>query len=256
MESPFSFRQGQPVNVIGRVFDTPVAIQGVNWLPVNQTFFWIFFTWRSVKNHRGWPGWQHLLVGGMKMTVMLGSEWCHNLAHTAAARAAGQPVDALRVIAGMPVLIYNEPEHPSITPRQHLVRSLAGPAISGFLLLISKVFQRVTSPGSFGREIADVAFGMNTFVTLCGLVPVPEFDGGPILKWSLRASGLSLAKTEFVTTEVNRAIGAGLAGAAVVAVSKRNWLLALIFTFLGGLALVEGFKGKFTKSHANRLINN
>ena len=40
------------------------------------------------------------------MPIVLGSEWCHNLAHAAAARAIGKPVDAIRITWGMPLLVY------------------------------------------------------------------------------------------------------------------------------------------------------
>src|SRR4030067_856137 len=112
------------------------------------------------------------------MTVFPGSEGGHNLAHIAVARAVGKPVDGVRILLGMPVLLYNEPEHPSITPRQHLLRSLAGPICNGCLLFISQVFQRHTPAGSPAREVADTAVGMNSFIACGSLLPVPVFDGG------------------------------------------------------------------------------
>jgi Zn-dependent protease len=244
MENPFSFQPGKPVTSIGNIFGTPLAVQGLNWLPANQVLLWALFTWRSIKKHTSWSGWQHLLLGGLKMVVVLGSEWCHNIAHVAAARAVGKPVDAMRLILGMPVLLYDEPEHPSITPRQHIIRSLGGPVCNGVLLLVSKMFQLITRSGSPVREVADAAAGMNTVITFGSLVPVPAFDGGPILKWSLISRGCSPAKTASIITRTNQVVGAGLAGAAAAAIYKRSWLLALIFLSLGALALVDGFGKK------------
>jgi hypothetical protein len=175
------------------------------------------------------------------MLVFFGSEWCHNLAHVAAARSVGKPVDELRIIVGMPVLLYAEPEHPSITPRQHILRSAAGPLCSILLLVLSKLFQRASRPGSPARDVADTAVLMNTFTTVGAFMPVPAFDGGPLLKWSLVARGFSHARAAAVLRRSNQLIGPGLVGAAAAAVYKRSWLLALVLALLGGVSLSVGF---------------
>jgi len=244
MKSPFYFEADKPVKVIGEIFGTPLAVQGLNWLPLNQIIFLAIFTFHSTKKHSAWPAWHHLLLGGSKMVVFLGSEWCHNLMHAAAARAVGKPVDAMRIVVGMPVLIYNEPEHPSITPREHILRSLGGPACSAVLLIISKLFQHITPSGSAAREVADVAAGMNTFITAASLTPIPVFDGGPILKWSLISRGLSPVKAEQAVTRANQIAGAGLLGATMITARKRRWFLAVIFSLLGVLSILAG-AGKF-----------
>ena len=240
MQSRFEFRNDQPVIILGHVFGTPIAIQGFSWLPVNQVFLWVLFTWRSLKKRPGWSWFQHLGLGGLRMLVFLGAEWCHNLAHTAAARLVGKPVDTIRIIAGMPVLIYNKPEHPSITPRQHLIRSLGGPVCNWVLLAVSHVFRRLTPAGSPAREVADTAVGMNTFIASASLLPVPVFDGGPVLKWSLIGRGVSPAKVEAVAARTNQVLSAGLLGSAAMAAGKQRWLLALILVFLGSLSLAAG----------------
>jgi hypothetical protein len=241
MANPFAFQPDQPVKTIGRVFGTPVKIQGWTWLPVNQVLLWGYFAWQSLQKHASWSLGQHLGLGGLRMVVFLGSEWFHNLAHVAAARAAGQPVDALRVIAGMPVLLYEQPEHPSITPRQHILRSLAGPLSSFWLLIMSKFFQLGTRPGSAAREVADTAVVMNTFIASAACLPVPVFDGGPTLKWSLIARGVSPARSEALIRRANQVIGPGLIGAAAAAASKRSWFLALVVGLLGVISLSVGF---------------
>lgn len=240
MENPFSFSASKPVITIGRIFGTPLSMQGANWVPANQLVVWGLFTWRSIQKRTDWSGWQHFFFGGLKMAVLLGAEWCHNIAHTAAARAVGKPVDRMRIIFGMPVLLYDEPEHPSITPRQHILRSLAGPVCNFGLLLVSWFLRRFTPLGSPAREVADVAVGMNLFIALVALVPVPVLDGGPILKWSLIARGVPVAKVESAIDRTNQVIGAGLAGGAVIALQKRRWLLSLILAFLSTLSLVAG----------------
>lgn len=241
MESPFAFKPGQPVVTLGKIFGTPVKVQGFIALPLNQVLFWGIFAWQSWKARAGWPAWKHLLLGGAKMTAVLGSEWCHNLAHTAAARAVGRPVDALRILFGMPVLIYNEPEHPSITPRMHIIRSLAGPVCSACLLAVSRLFRRMTPAGSPAREVADAAVTMNTFIAGAAFVPLAEFDGGPVLKWSLISRGCSPKQAAGILRTTNRVVGSGLTGAAAVALTRRKWLLALMCTGLGILSLRAGF---------------
>jgi Zn-dependent protease len=241
MESPFAFQPGKPVVTIGHVFGTPLAVQGWIGLPLNQVIFWALFSWLSIKKHGSWPAWQHLLSGGLQMAVVLGSEWCHNLAHVAAARAVGKPVDTVRILAGMPVLIYNEPEHPSVTPRQHVIRSAAGPVCNALLLVLSKGFQQVTPPDSALREVADAAAAMNTFISFGSLTPIPAFDGGPIFKWSLIARGHSPASTAAILSRASRFAGAGLVAASAAAVYKRNWLLAVMLALLGVLSSITGF---------------
>ncbi|MHB0965236.1 MAG: zinc metalloprotease [Bellilinea sp.] len=241
MDSPFLFKPGKPIVTVGRIFGTPLAFQGFSWLPLNQVFAWTLFTRQAMKDHADWTRWRHLLLGGLKMIVLLGSEWCHNIAHAAVARVVGQPVDSMRIIAGMPVLLYKEPEHPSVTPRQHILRSLGGPLCNAVLLLVSKLIQQITLPKSPAREVVNVAAGMNTFITFASLTPVPEFDGGPILKWSLISHGYSPERASRISIRANRLIGSGLLGASAVSIKNRRWLLALIFSFLGVLSLTAGY---------------
>jgi Zn-dependent protease len=241
MFNPFVFQPGRPVATIAHVFGAAVKIQGLSWLPVNQLLAWAWFAWQSLQKHASWPLCKHLGLGGLRMLVFLGSEWCHNLAHVAAARAVGQPVDALRIFMGMPVLMYDEPEHPSITPKQHIIRSAAGPLCNFILLSAAWLFQRASRPGSAARDIADTAVGMNSFIAGGALLPVPVFDGGPIAKWSLIGRGVSPARSAALIRRANRVIGPGLAGAAVAAVYKRSWWLALILSFMGYVSLSVGF---------------
>lgn len=248
MNNPFSIQPGKPVRVIARIFGTPLAVQGMNWLPLNQLLLWGMFIIQSSRRHPGWSVLRHLGLGGSKMAVLLGSEWCHNMAHVAAARAVGKPVDGMRIILGMPVLLYDEPEHPSITPRQHLARSLGGPLFNLALLALSKAFQRLTPPGSPTREVADVAVGMNTFLASASLLPVSVFDGGPVVKWSLVMRGFAPDQAEAAIRRANRILGPGLLGCAVLAVARKRWLEALVLAFSGALSTTSGWVKKFPGS--------
>jgi len=242
MLNPFVFRTDQAVVTLGRIFGAPVKIQGWSWLPVNQLVTLALFTWQSLQRRAGWPLGKHLLLGAARMSVFLGSEWCHNLAHVAAARAVGQPVDGLRIYAGMPILLYDQPEHPSITPRQHILRSAAGPLCNVCLLALSRLFQRATRPGSPAREVADTAAGMNAFIVSGALLPVAEFDGGPVAKWSLAARGVPAARAARILRRANQALGLGLAGAALAALRRRRGWMALLYLLLGAICLVNGLR--------------
>ena len=64
------------------------------------------------------------------MTAILGSEWCHSLAHAAAARSIGKPMDALRIDWGMPLVVYYDVDNEKVAPREHIIRALGGPVCS------------------------------------------------------------------------------------------------------------------------------
>jgi Zn-dependent protease len=166
------------------------------------------------------------------------------LGHVAAARAVGKPVDAVRILFGMPILLYDQPEHPSVTPRQHIIRSAGGPICNAVLWLICKVFQQIVPAGSPTREIVNTAAGMNAFLVSASLVPVPFLDGGPIMKWSLVECGAPPARVTAMITHSQQITGAGFLGAAVISLRKRNWLMAMLMAFLGTLSLATGL-GKF-----------
>jgi hypothetical protein len=139
-------------------------------------FFWVLFTWRSLKKHPSWSGNQHMILGGLKMFVLLGSEWCHNLAHVAAARLVGKPVDAIRIIFGMPVL-YMMSEHPSITPPAYY--PLLGDQSTTLLLWL----QGFPAPHPTVLQRGRYRYGCKHeyLHRFAALVPVPVFDGDRFL---------------------------------------------------------------------------
>ena len=180
------------------------------------------------------------LSGFLNMAVMLGSEWGHNLGHAAVARWMGKPMDALRVTWGMPLVIYFQPEEPSITPHQHILRSLGGP------LLIWQyypwLYWQNTSPGliRWRRDAADFAVVMNAFLSTASLLPIPGIDGGPVLKWSLVSLGKTPQQASQVVKKVNVYTTAGLGVVSAVSLKKKNWVLGAILAMLGAIALSIG----------------
>jgi Zn-dependent protease len=240
MKKPPVVTPDEEVDVVGRVFGAPLVVKGRTWLPLTQAGVWAYLTKRSDKPGRSWL--TRLAVGFLKMAAMLGSEWLHNLAHAAAARLVGKPMDALRVTWGMPLVVYYEPDDPSVTPEQHIARSLGGPLLNAGLLIPLACLRSTTAPGSAAREVCDFTLGTNVFIGSVGMLPIPYFDGGPILKWSLVRRGHSTAAAEETVRKANRGLGAVLSLAGVLALLKRKFLIAWFLGFLGTVAAAIGFE--------------
>jgi hypothetical protein len=227
---------------IGSVFDTPVIVKGYTWFPGTELIAWGIMTLAARRGHpeRTWP--ECLKTGALTCLIILGSEWCHNVAHTAAARLIGKPPDAIRISLGMPVLIYPNPDDPTVTPRQHLIRSAAGPTFNGLLLLVSAVLRRFTRPNTLARSAADAAVGMNLFISTGSLVPNPEIDGGPIFKWTLVSQGYTPEKAAHIVKQSNKVIGPLLAFAAGVAALRKNYFVSFLIALFSLISLDYGFR--------------
>lgn len=241
MKKPTVVKPDDDVTTVGHVFGTPVVVKGKTWLPLTQLAVWAIMAWvagRGVSD-RSWR--QRLGVGALTMSAILGSEWCHNLAHAAAARFVGKPMDALRVTWGMPLVVYHDIGDQTVTPRQHIIRALGGPLFNALLLPFALLFQRATREGSALRDVANAAVGMNTFLCTGSLLPIPGIDGGPILKWSLIERGHASEEADEMVKGVDRVMGAGLGIAAGVAFKKRHWLLGAILALFTVMALAIGF---------------
>ena len=85
--------------VIGK---TPVTRVGNTWFPITQIILWAIFTRGASRRKPGNSRIQWSREGFLKMVVVLGSEWCHNLAHLLASNWIGKPMDQIRIQAGMP----------------------------------------------------------------------------------------------------------------------------------------------------------
>ncbi len=226
---------------VGRIFDVPLVAKGFTWLPAVQLLWWAAASWITGRRHPQWTGSQRLLSGLGATVVMLGSEWCHNLAHAAAARWVGQPMDALRIVGGMPLIIYSDPENPNVTPRQHILRSLGGPACNTVLLGLSRLLRPLTAPDTVGRAVVNAATGMNALLLSASLLPIPGIDGGPVLKWSLVELGQTPPQAAETLKKVNRVTWVGLGLAAALALKKRRRLVGIVLALFSALSLAFGF---------------
>ncbi len=241
VKKPAVVRPTDDVTHVGKVFGTPVVVKDTTWLPVTELAVWLLMSWLAGRGRDDRPWWKRLGVGALTMSTALGSEWCHNLAHAAAAQSIGKPMDALRVTWGMPLVVYYDIHDRSVTPRQHIFRALGGPVCSGLLLLLGLLFRRLTRHGTVPGDAANAAVGMNAFLFSVSLLPIPAIDGGPILKWSLVDRGATPEEADETVRGVNRVLGGGFVVAAGIALKRRRRLLGLILAMFAALSLSMGF---------------
>ena len=241
MQKPAAVRPTDEVTTVASVFSTPVVVKGHTWLPLTQVAVWLIMAWHAGRDHpdRSWG--KRLITGALTMAAILGSEWCHNLTHAAAARLVGKPMDALRISWGMPLVVYYDLNDETVTPCQHIARALGGPAFNALLLPLALLFRRFTPEGSVPRDVADAAAGMNLFLSTASLLPIPGIDGGPVLKWALVERGSTPEEADETVKAVDRAVGGGLGVAAGLAFQKRRWFLGAILAMFSVLALAVGF---------------
>jgi Zn-dependent protease len=243
MKNPFAIGPGDQVTRVGQVFGTPLIVKGLSWLPVIELITWLAMAWQAGKRRpqRSWL--ERAGVAALTMPAILGSEWCHNLAHAAAARAIGKPMDAMRIAWGMPLCVYYDINDASVTPRQHILRSLGGPLFNLLALGIAVVVRTLTRTGSTEREVADVVVGMNAFLSGVSLLPLPGIDGGPILKWMLVEKGHSVEQADAIVQRANGPLAAALSLGSFLASRKRRWLAGGFLALLAGTAfgIAKGF---------------
>jgi len=212
------------------LFGTPLVTRGWLSLPINELAIWLVMAWLAGLKRPERSRWQRLGVGFLSMIALLKWEWLHNIAHAAAARLAGKPMDELQIMAGMPICIYSPENHRSATPRQHVLRALGGPLFNLAAMIITRLLRRASPPESLRRELLDVAVGMNTFLCTASLLPIPGIDGGPVLKWSLVASGRTQAQADAALRRATQAAGPLMGAVAAYHFRRRSWVS-------GGLAL-------------------
>lgn len=225
------------VTTLANVFGTRLVAKGKTWFPLAQLSAWPIMAWAAKKRRPNRTWLRSIGIGALTMPVVLGSEWGHNLAHAAVANLIGKPVDAIRVILGMPLLVYYDIEAEDVTPRQHIARALGGPLFNLSMLPVIYFLRQRSHPDSAGRDIANAALGTNLFLPTVGLLPIPGIDGGAILKWSLVERGASRADADCTVRKVDGILGAFFAGAAVRAFKSSRPLLGAFLVQLAALAL-------------------
>jgi Zn-dependent protease len=241
MKKPVVLDSTDNATTIWRAFGTPLVVKGITWFPLAELIAWGIMAWVAGKRHPDWNWGKRIGTGALTSVVVLGSEWCHNLAHAGAARWIGKPMDAMRIAWGMPLVVYYNLNDQNVAPRQHISRALGGPLFNAAVLPFILLFRRFTPQGSVRHEVADAAAGMNLFLCTVSLLPIPGIDGGPVLKWSLVESGHSVAEADGLVKKADLVVGAGLGVAAGLAMKRRRNFLSAILGMFAALALAVGF---------------
>jgi hypothetical protein len=223
--------------VVGVIGKTPITRVSHTWIPITQLILWTVFTRSASRRKPDNSRLQWSREGFLKMAVVLGSEWLHNLAHLIVSNWIGKPMDQLRIQAGMPRCIYHEINDPDVTPRQHIARSLGGPVINSLLLPVTKLAKTRTKSDSIAGVTAKTAYQTNLFLSLISLLPIPGIDGGSILKWSLVERGKTIEDADQVVQKVNGPLAVILGLFSSWAFLTRKILLGFFSLMLGGTSL-------------------
>jgi len=240
MIKPEALSSNQEFTTVGQIFGAPLVVVGRTWLPLTEILVLGIMIREAGRLHpeRSWL--IRLGVASLTMPVILGSEWCHNLAHAAVAKKVGHPADAIRLTWGMPLLVYYDTEDPEVTARVHIVRALGGPMINAILGGLAALLRPLTKPDSIPRDVVNAALGMNAFLILGGMLPIPGIDGGAILKWVLIQNRQTPAQADETIRRVDMVTAAGLATGAAMAFKRHKRLLSGILTMFAGIALAIG----------------
>jgi Zn-dependent protease len=233
MRKPGALLSGDEAQRVGTVFGTPLVVKGYTWLPLVQLLTWLVMIWQAGRRRPGRSWLERAGVAALTMLTLLGSEWGHNLAHAAAAKAIGKPMDAMRVFLGMPLCVYYDINDVTVTPRQHIARSLGGPLFNVSLLLAALVGGKFTGPNSVAREVADVAVGMNAFSASVAMLPIPGIDGGSILKWALVKRGLTPQQADERVCKVDGILGVLLTLGSAAALRFGHYFAGAFLAFMG-----------------------
>ena len=229
--------QASSDQVIGRLGETEVTRRGLSWLPVSQLIIWGLFS-RASRQRNPERSWVRAgLEGFCQMTVLLGSEWGHNLAHLAASNIIEKPMDQFRIQLGMPRCVYHQINDQEVAPREHLVRALGGPIFNFLALPFAWAARRLTKKDTIAGMSARTAFDTNLFLSTISLLPIPGIDGGPILKWSLVEGGKTTQEADEVVKKVSGPLALLLGLCSSVAFMKKKILPGLFSFMLGGICL-------------------
>jgi Zn-dependent protease len=202
---------------------------------------WGVMSWVAGQRRPDRSVWQKVFVGLLTMPIAVGSEWCHNIAHAAAAWWVGKPMDAMRIAWGTPLVVYFDIEDPSVTPREHIIRALGGPLFNALALLPILIGRGLTRTTTLARELLDIALASNLFLLLVGMLPIPGIDGGPILKWSLVSRGRTPREADRVVRQVDGVLAVGLGAAASLAFKKKKHLVGSLLALLAVMSMVLSF---------------
>jgi hypothetical protein len=143
----------------------------------------------------------------------------------------------VQVALGIPRTIYDDN---AVSPATHRLRALGGPAANLLGLLLSLLWRRATRPDSAARDLADVSCLGHGVLFFGSLVPLPLFDAGTILKWTLVEQGRSEADADALVHQVSEFIGLGAVATGLVVALQGRRLVGLALIAGGAVATAAG----------------
>jgi hypothetical protein len=224
-EAPALFRlNGVPVTVPPAYWGDLVALGGgLVWLAGRR------------RRARSWG--ERLVVGGLALALTVLADLVHVFGHTVSARLAGAPMDRVVVALGIPRTLYDDN---AVPPATHRRRAFGGPVANLLALLLSLLWRRATRPDSAARDLADVSCLGHGVLFFGSLVPLPIFDAGTILKWTLVEQGRSEAEADALVHQASELIGLGALSTGVVVVLQGHRAVGGALIAGGAIAIAAG----------------
>jgi hypothetical protein len=215
-----------------RIFDTTIKVK-VTFL-IFIVPIWVGITWLEIHWHPARGFWLGVLVGFISLILLLIAEIGHPIAHIFSARLAGAPMDEIQISAerGMPRTLYWNNE---VSPDAHRMRAIGGPIFNLLGLLLSLIIYTAVPANSITWELAAWSAVGHGLLLIMSLAPVPNVDGGALLKWTLVARGKAVTEADEIVRRVDWAMGiiAGIAGVVLLAI--QIWIAGVILMVIGAV---------------------
>jgi hypothetical protein len=215
-----------------RVLGTPIVINP--GFIINLFALWSGMSWFMGIKHHTWDWPTRVLTGALSGFALIVADVGHALAHSISARAAGAPMDQIKLTSGMPRTVYYDD---TVPPRAHILRAAGGPLFSLLGLVLSLVARSLLPRNSIAREVADWSSIGHGLIFAGSLAPLPIVDGGSILKWSLVDSGQSPQKADQIVEQAGVAAGVAAAAAGAAFAVRKQWLPAAGLLAAGVIAI-------------------
>lgn len=191
-------------------------------------------------------------VGGGFVVLLLASVLLHELGHALIARRFGIGVRGitLEILGG-----YTELDRDTPSPREELLVSLAGPAVSLGLGVVAAVVSGFLPAGTAGRQVVFLAAAANLIVAFFNLLPGLPLDGGRALRAAVWAISGDQARGTLVAARGGQVVGVATAAAAVALhLAERLSMFGLVFLLLVALTLWQGAAGSIRMARMSRRV--
>jgi hypothetical protein len=216
-----------------RMFGTPVRVKPEVFLLVAG--LWAGVTAWGLYWHPQRGFWEAVLIGFMTMLLLTLADFGHALAHIFSARYAGAPMDEIRVTATqMPHTLY---ANNAVSPDVHRLRAMGGPLFNAAMLVLSAALLAVAPSTSIVWELAAWSAAAHGLMLIMSLAPVPQVDGGTLLKWTLVARAWPEERAEAMARRLGWLTGVAVALLGLGLIVLQVWIVGGLFTFAGIIIL-------------------